>query len=105
MSRRPLSPKTARLSVSLDEQTYRTLCAIAQQDDVSVAWVVRRAVGELVKTRMAANEGKTRQAAGSTARQGAGNGCNSIDHNSASACLSRTLARSRSCQGGGGGRD
>ncbi|MBA2125660.1 hypothetical protein DLM45_05405 [Hyphomicrobium methylovorum] len=51
MSRIASNPKTARLSVSLDEQTYRTICDIARADDVSVAWVIRRAVNDLVKNR------------------------------------------------------
>ena len=56
MSRNTANPKTARLSVSLDEQTYRTICAIARDDDVSVAWVIRRAVSNLVKNRETAND-------------------------------------------------
>ncbi len=42
--------KTARLSVSLDAQDYGVLCEIARSQDVSVAWVVRRAVSELVRS-------------------------------------------------------
>lgn len=56
MSRPSPNPKTARLSVSLDEQTYRTLCAIARDDDVSVAWVIRRAVNDLVANRAQSGE-------------------------------------------------
>jgi len=56
MSRQSPNPKTARLSVSLDEQTYRTICAIARDDDVSVAWVIRRAVSDLVQNRSAADK-------------------------------------------------
>ena len=59
MSRNIANPKTARLSVSLDEQTYRTICDIARDDDVSVAWVIRRAVSELVKNRDTAIGGLT----------------------------------------------
>lgn len=51
MSRITPNPKTARLSVSLDEQTYKALCDIARNDDVSVAWVIRRAVNDLVASR------------------------------------------------------
>ena len=51
MSRIISNPKTARLSVSLDELTYQALCDIARDDDVSVAWVIRRAVNDLVAKR------------------------------------------------------
>lgn len=43
------SKKAARLSVSLDEDIYADLCEIARQEDVSVAWVVRRAVNNLIR--------------------------------------------------------
>src|SRR5579884_4105135 len=42
--------KTARLSVSLDEREYAALCTLARDRDVSVAWLVRRAVHDLVTT-------------------------------------------------------
>ena len=42
--------KTARLSVSLDAQDYEVLVEIASKQDVSVAWVVRRAVSEIVRS-------------------------------------------------------
>ena len=48
--------KTARLSVSLDAQDYALLCEIARKEDISVAWVVRRAVSELIRTHRAVNE-------------------------------------------------
>jgi hypothetical protein len=48
--------KTARLSVSLDAQDYGVLCEIARSQDVSVAWVVRRAVGDLVRGHQAGSE-------------------------------------------------
>lgn len=41
--------KTARLTVSLDEAVYISLLAIAQAEDVSVAWLARRAIHELVE--------------------------------------------------------
>jgi predicted DNA-binding ribbon-helix-helix protein len=50
MSRPRGSRKEARLSVSLDEGDYATLCAIARRRDVSVAWVVRQAVAGLIQT-------------------------------------------------------
>lgn len=47
--------KTTRLTVTLDEDVHERLCEIATRDDVSVAWVVRRAVNELIHGRTAAN--------------------------------------------------
>lgn len=41
--------KSARLTVSLDERIYATLLAIARNEDVSVAWLARRAIQELVE--------------------------------------------------------
>ena len=41
-------PKTdkhpARLTVTLDEEDYKEVCAQAERNDVSAAWVIRRAV-------------------------------------------------------------
>lgn len=42
--------KTARLSISLDARDYAVLIEIARKEDVSVAWVVRRAVSEIVRS-------------------------------------------------------
>ena len=48
---RPLgNRKTARLSVSLEAQDYAILAEIARREDVSVAWVVRRAVSGLIQS-------------------------------------------------------
>lgn len=48
---RPLgNRKTARLSVSLDARDYAILAEIARKEDVSVAWLVRRAVSEVVRS-------------------------------------------------------
>jgi hypothetical protein len=41
--------KEARLSVSLDERDYAQLCAMARQQDVSVAWMVRQAVHAMIR--------------------------------------------------------
>lgn len=41
--------RVARLTVTLDEQAHTTLSALAQHQDVSVAWVVRRAVAEFIE--------------------------------------------------------
>jgi predicted transcriptional regulator len=40
--------KAVRLSVSLDPQTYAELRALARGSDVSTAWMMRRAVTELI---------------------------------------------------------
>lgn len=40
--------KTARLSVSLNEDIYSELCLLAKDKDVSVAWLVRKAIDELI---------------------------------------------------------
>jgi predicted transcriptional regulator len=41
--------KKTRLSVSLDDRIYTDLCSMARQAQVSVAWVVRRAVLEMLE--------------------------------------------------------
>jgi hypothetical protein len=41
--------KSARLSVSLDAQAYAKLSALARESGVSTAWMVRRAVTELIE--------------------------------------------------------
>lgn len=41
--------KEARLSVSIDEREYAALCALARKRDVSVAWMVRRAVHTMIE--------------------------------------------------------
>lgn len=40
--------KEARISVSFDGGDYAALQALARRDDVSVAWMVRRAVHDLI---------------------------------------------------------
>jgi predicted transcriptional regulator len=40
--------KTTRLTVSLDEHAHTALSAFAKRQDVSVAWMVRRAVSEFI---------------------------------------------------------
>lgn len=42
--------KEARLSVSLDEREYANLCALAGRHDVSVAWLVRQAIHNLMRS-------------------------------------------------------
>ena len=42
---RPRKDRTLpRLTVSLEERDYSEVCEIAQRNDVSAAWVIRRAV-------------------------------------------------------------
>lgn len=40
--------KPARLTVNLDRPTYRSLVELARREDVSVSWVVRRAIEGLL---------------------------------------------------------
>jgi hypothetical protein len=49
MARPKGNRKEARLSVSLDEQEYAELCSLARRDDVSVAWMVRQAIHNLIR--------------------------------------------------------
>jgi hypothetical protein len=41
--------KHARISVSFEDADYATLCALAHDRDVSVAWMVRQAVHGLLE--------------------------------------------------------
>jgi hypothetical protein len=41
--------KEARLSVSLDERDYTQLSTLARHRDVSVAWMVRHAIHNLIQ--------------------------------------------------------
>jgi predicted DNA-binding ribbon-helix-helix protein len=41
---RPLADKTARLSISLNQADYDSLQRVAEDNDVSVAWIVRKAI-------------------------------------------------------------
>lgn len=41
--------KTARLTVSLDETVFLSLAAFARSEDVSIAWLARRAIHELIE--------------------------------------------------------
>jgi hypothetical protein len=49
MARPSGNRKEARLSVSLDSQTYAQLRALAQRSGVSIAWMMRHAVTELIQ--------------------------------------------------------
>ena len=48
--------KSARLTVSLEEEAYEALHDMAKREDVSVAWIVRRAVNDLIAKQSAAND-------------------------------------------------
>lgn len=49
MGRPRADRKIARISVSLDQQDYDTLREIADFNDVSAAWLIRRAVADFLK--------------------------------------------------------
>ena len=48
MVRPRLNKKVVRVSVSLEEGTYKDLVTLATQKDVSVAWIVRKAVTDMI---------------------------------------------------------
>ncbi len=41
--------KTIRTSVILDKEQYGKLNAVAAQNDVSIAWVIRHAIGKFLE--------------------------------------------------------
>lgn len=49
MARPRLNKKVVRTSVLLDEQMFNDVALLAAQNDVSLAWLVRKAVGELLE--------------------------------------------------------
>jgi len=51
MARPRLNKKIVRTSVSLDEHMFNEVAQLAAQNDVSVAWLVRKAVAELLGRR------------------------------------------------------
>lgn len=65
--------KTARLTVSLDEQAHATLSTLAKHQDVSVAWMVRRAVSQFIE-----QQARVAQPELPLYRTGSGAGLNSI---------------------------
>jgi Ribbon-helix-helix protein, copG family len=44
MARPKIDKNPARLTVTLDEQDYAEVCRLAASQDVSAAWIIRRAV-------------------------------------------------------------
>lgn len=51
MGRPKSDRKITRISVSLDDRDYQDLRQIAASNDVSTAWLVRRAVSDFLKSR------------------------------------------------------
>ncbi|EPY3937493.1 ribbon-helix-helix protein, CopG family [Klebsiella pneumoniae] len=51
MARPRLNKKITRTSISLDEQMFTEVSLLASQNDVSVAWLVRKAISELLERR------------------------------------------------------
>ncbi|WP_081455404.1 ribbon-helix-helix protein, CopG family [Roseibium aggregatum] len=49
MGRPQTDRQHSRLTVSLDEDAYKQVCDIATRNDVSAAWVIRRAVKEFLE--------------------------------------------------------
>lgn len=49
MARPKSSKRSVRLSVTLDEQDHNAVTEIAAATDLSIAWVVRRAVSEFIE--------------------------------------------------------
>lgn len=48
--------KTARITVNLEDQVYGALMSIAAKNDAPLAWVVRRAVLDLIEKETAGTE-------------------------------------------------
>lgn len=57
MGRPRIDRKIARISVSLDDQDYQVLRVIADKNDVSAAWIVRRAVSDFLERNAAEPQG------------------------------------------------
>lgn len=53
MARPRENRKTARLTVTLDDQAHATLAMLARRQEVSVAWMIRRAVREFIERQAA----------------------------------------------------
>jgi predicted DNA-binding ribbon-helix-helix protein len=46
---RPVAEKSARLSISLTKSDYDALHELAERNDVSIAWLVRKAIEHLLE--------------------------------------------------------
>jgi predicted transcriptional regulator len=64
MARPKGTPKTNRVTVSLDDQTHRVLQAYSDRDDVSISWLIRRAVAEMIDQREKAGPKHEREQTG-----------------------------------------
>jgi Ribbon-helix-helix protein, copG family len=49
MGRLKREKQPARLTVTLDERDYSEVCQLAERNDVSAAWVIRRAVQQYLR--------------------------------------------------------
>jgi len=49
MARPRGTPKINRITVSLDDETYRVLQAKSAADDVSISWLIRKAIIEMIQ--------------------------------------------------------
>lgn len=49
MARPKGTPKTNRVTVSLDDKTHRVLQDYSAREDVSISWLIRRAVADMVE--------------------------------------------------------
>jgi hypothetical protein len=49
MARPKKDRQPARLTVTLDESDYQKVCSLAGENDVSAAWVIRRAVHDYLE--------------------------------------------------------
>ena len=47
---RPIAEKTVRLSVSLGKADHDALQRVAEKNDVSVAWIVRKAIERFLES-------------------------------------------------------
>lgn len=60
--------KSERVSVSLDAEAHQALKDYAAQDDVSIAWLIRRAVNDMLGHRESSRPGNRKTASKSGAR-------------------------------------
>jgi hypothetical protein len=49
MARPKGTPKTNRVTVSLDDKTHKVLQDCSAREDVSISWLIRRAVANMVE--------------------------------------------------------
>jgi hypothetical protein len=56
------TPKTNRVTVSLDDKTHKALQAYSNRDDVSISCLIRRAVADMIEQRENENIERNRKA-------------------------------------------